>query len=402
VTTLQLDGGSAGERQNATARLRVQGLTRTYGATRALDDFSADLLPGEVVALVGHNGAGKSTLAKLLAGLDRPSAGSIELDGHPVTLGSAKDANGHGVSLVPQRLAIVPTLTVRHNITLGLTKAPDVAPTAERLGLTALLDVHVGRLSPAAQRLVMIGRALLRRPTLMIFDEPTAAFSQREVERLFGIIRGLSADGITVLYVSHRLQEVLDIATRVLGMSQGRLISDSPTSGMSRDQLADIIAGTSTTLDQEAHLEAVGVPDALKSVAAGATALSIAGLTTPRKLRGVDLQVRRGEVLGLTGLIGAGRSSLLNTLWGTGEQPDGGSIEVGGSSFEPRSPRAAIRRGIVYVPEDRQRTSLRTWRWRACGRGAGGAARSSTPAGSASRSAGCSKSWTPSPRTRPA
>lgn len=349
--------GEAGTTLPGQTRLRLTGLTRTYGATRALWDFTASFGVGEVVALVGHNGAGKSTLSKLIGGIEVPDAGTLELDGQVTQFKSPQDAMTHGIALVPQKLAIVPTLSVRHNLTLALSGRPDVTPVADQLGLTALLDTRAGKLSPAAQRLVMIGRALLREPKIMILDEPTAAFSLREVGTLFTIVRSLTAQGITVIYVSHRLQEVLDIADRVIGMAQGRLLLDRPTTGMDHEQLADIIAGKSEPVapqDLDVDLQVIAAPARTREQAS----LTVTALITEHKLRGVTLELHPGEVVGLTGLIGAGRTSLLNTLWGVGEPVSSGDVQVGEDTFVPRDPRRAIKRGLVYVPEDRQRTSL--------------------------------------------
>ena len=340
------------------ARLGLRDITKSYGGTVVLHGCSVEVGVGEVVALVGHNGAGKSTLSKIISGYEQPDSGELVLDGEAYDARSPRDALAHGVALVPQQLAVIATMTVEENLVLGLRSAPrGVDAVARRLGLQDQLGTRMERLGPAAQRLVMIGRSLIREPRLLILDEPTAAFSSAETDSLFTIIRDLTADGIGIIYVSHRLQEILSVADRVIGMSQGHVIADISTSGVTVDDLADIIAGGA-----DAHVG--DVTDDLSYVApdvdveAGRPVLQVEDLVTEHKVKSASLVVRAGEVVGLTGLVGAGRSSLLHAIWGTGEAVAGGRVQVCGEAFVPSSPREAIASGLVLVPENRQRTSL--------------------------------------------
>jgi ABC-type sugar transport system ATPase subunit len=352
-----------GRPTDAAPRLALTGVGKDYTGVRALHDVSFAVAPGEIVGLVGHNGAGKSTVSKILAGLERPTRGRIEIDGHAVTPRNAQEAVRDGVGLVPQRLAVVPTLTVRENMTLGLrTPRADgsvraqVRETAEALGIEGLLDRRASTLGPAGRRLVMIGRTLLRRPQLLILDEPSAAFSTTEVTRLFSIVRGLRDSGIALIYVSHRLDEVLEISDRVVAFSQGRVIGDLPTASLAKHDLADLIAGRHVERVDRRDARAAGAPAA--EGRAQTAALELRGVSVAPKLRDVDLRIEPGEIVGLTGLVGSGRTTLLNALWGVGAPVTGGTIEVGGAPFAPRDPRHAMRAKLAYVPEDRARNSL--------------------------------------------
>lgn len=336
--------------------LRAQHLSKRYGGTTALRDFSMDLAPGEVVAFVGHNGAGKSTVSKIIAGFVQADEGTLEIAGEVVENWSPKEATKQGVSLVPQQFAIVPELTVEENILLGgLVSREKLESAAQSLGLTGVLRTPAGDVSPALHRLTMIGRALVREPKIMILDEPTAAFSSAETRRLFTIVETLKQQGIAFIYISHRLQEVLDISDRVIGMSMGAIICDLPSGELTKDGLADIISGSHGVMHggqtdaQVARRESVGQAEAL---------MRVENLRTPEKLREVSFEVHRGEVLGITGLIGAGRSSLLNTIWGMHGRPEADRLEIGGRPLSASSPRAAVKQGLAFVPEGRMRTSV--------------------------------------------
>lgn len=339
-------------------RLAVDGVTKAYGGAVALDNVSLSVGAGEVVALVGHNGAGKSTISKIISGYERPDSGSITVDGQILHLRSAKQALSEGIGLVPQQLAVIGSMTVLQNLRLGLRSAPDeLDGVVQRLGLANSLTTRLDRLGPAAQRLVMIGRTLLRKPKLLILDEPTAAFSIAETEKLFDIVRDLATEQISIVYISHRLEEIIRIADRVVGMSQGRTIADLSTTNLTTDQLADIIAGGADAHAPEARGEVTFVaPDA--TAADNKAVLELRGFRTAAKKGAATFLVRSGEVVGITGLVGAGRSSVLNAIWGTGAPVLDGTVDISGIRFKPSTPRRAMNRGLVLIPEGRQRTSL--------------------------------------------
>lgn len=339
------------------ARLQLESVVRVFGTTRAADGVSFAVGAGEIVGFVGHNGAGKSTVSKIIAGSDNGYSGTVRIEGEEVRLKSPQDAMSKGIGLVPQRLAVVETLTVRDNLTLGQgsigeprrSSSEAIAAVARDLGIEQLLGRRVGTLRPGMQRLVMIGRVLLHEPRLLILDEPTAAFSIAEVERLFEIVRRMRAGGISVIFVSHRLDEVLELSDRVVAMSRGAVIADRPAAELSKPELVDLIAGR--------HVEHLtkGEPVADASVPEGGLRLN--GVSVAPSLHDIEIEVGRGEIVGITGLVGSGRTGLLNALWGVGNKLSG-DVTIDGKPFRPSDPRSAIRRGIAYLPENRASNSL--------------------------------------------
>lgn len=335
-------------------RLELRDLVRVFGATRAVDHASFSVGTGEIVGLVGHNGAGKSTVSKIVAGSDSSYEGQMLVDGAEVRFRSPHEAMAAGVGLVPQRLAVVDSLSVRHNMTLGQhrnSSEEEIAKVSAELGIADLLDRKVGSLRPSVQRLVMIARTLIREPKVLILDEPTAAFSIAEVERLFEIARRLRANGLGIIFVSHRLEEVLSLSDRVVAMSRGKVIADKPAGELSKGELVDLIAGR--------HVEHVDTASARGRGGDEPTevALSLSDVRVAPNLHGIDLEVGRGEIVGITGLVGSGRTGLLNALWGVGSQLSG-TVMINGERFEPSTPRSAMGRGVAYLPEHRARNSL--------------------------------------------
>jgi ABC-type sugar transport system ATPase subunit len=346
--------------------LRATGLTRRYGGVTALSEVDIRLAPGEVHAVVGENGAGKSTLVKILSGVLRPDAGALELDGAPVTFSGARDAVGRGVALVAQELAVFPDLTVAENLfplsppfLLNRRRmAALAAPVLTELGLDVPLDVRAESLSLADQQLLEIGRALLRDPAVLILDEPTSALPAEAVTRLMGVLRRLVARGVAVLYVSHFLEEVLRIASRITVLRDGHVVLDG-------------VETESVNLD--------GVVAAMLGDRALAPVASRTS-TQPRPPAVVveepAFAVAEGEIVGLAGLQGAGHLEVLAAL--SGRPPGHGRIHIGGRPA-PRSVRAAVRAGIAFVPSDRKRYGLMldqpVWRntsaatWLGAGRG---------------------------------
>ncbi|RUT28366.1 sugar ABC transporter ATP-binding protein [Arsenicitalea aurantiaca] len=334
-------------------------IAKAFGGAQALKDVSIDLRPGEVHGLVGANGAGKSTLIRILAGLVRPDAGSIEIDGKPTQIANAQAAAAHGMSFIHQELAFVPGMTVLQNIMLGVPKpsrfgltdwaaiARDVAPIAARVGITAPLNASVKGLSTAENWLINICRALVRKSRLIVMDEPTASLSASESEKLFAIIRDMSRSGVTVLYVSHRLDEILDLCDRVSVFRDGRSVDLFSRAGLTRQTLVEAIVGK-------------GLAPAVRptrSETGSETVLELADLTRMPRVKGVSLALHRGEVLGIGGLVGAGRTELARLIYGA-DRPDAGSMTLAGKPFAPRSPAAAVKAGLGLVPEERRAEGL--------------------------------------------
>ncbi|RBP15587.1 ribose transport system ATP-binding protein [Roseiarcus fermentans] len=363
--------------------LDVRELSKRYPGTLALDRVSLHVAPNEILGLAGHNGAGKSTLTRMLTGAGRPDSGDMLLDGQSIRFRSPDDAITHGVAQVPQPLMIIPNLTGRENLLLGMhtrlfrpgrengeqlwfggskSAVAAVELMAEHLHLTKILNVKVGRLRPVTQRLIMIGRALLRNPRLIILDEPTANLATPEVELLFSIIRPLARDRASVIYVTHRLDEMLDLCDRVIVMRQGRVIAEKDARILDKKELSGLITGADLSskiktlvadVDIHGQVHAGGPSaDRSKTPHAGEEVLCCEDLCALPRTRGVDLRLHRGEVLGIAGRDGSGRTSLLRTLWGD-RQVTSGRIVVRGVPTRLASPRDAIKAGFAYLPEER-------------------------------------------------
>jgi ribose transport system ATP-binding protein len=339
--------------------LVAEDIAKSYGGAPALRGVSLSLWPGEVHGLVGANGAGKSTLIRILAGLTQPDGGRILLDGAPVAIATPHRAAELGMSFIHQELAFVPSMTVLQNIMLGLPKktrlgmidwraiAREVAPVAQRVGITAPLCANVKGLSTAENWLINICRALIRKVRLIVMDEPTASLSADECETLFAIVEDLVASGVAVLYVSHRLDEVLRLCRRVTAFRDGRSVAHMERQGLTRAALVQAIVG--------------GSVDELATRPAGArrqdVVLSVRTLARLPRVRGVSFDLRRGEVLGIGGLVGAGRTELTRLIYGA-DRVDGGSMTLDGAPFMPRNPAAAVRAGLGLVPEERRAEGL--------------------------------------------
>ncbi|MBV9852289.1 MAG: sugar ABC transporter ATP-binding protein [Armatimonadetes bacterium] len=337
--------------------VQITGLSKAYGGVQALADVSLTVETGEVHALVGENGAGKSTLIKCLSGVVRPDAGTVAVDGAPLPPGGIRAAEGAGIIALHQESTAFPHLGAADNIFVGreprrfggLLDGPRMAQEAqalmERLGERIDLHRRLEELSPAQRQMVGIARALSRRSRLLIMDEPTASLSARETQTLFRIIRQLQAEGVSILYISHRLEEVFALAGRVTVLRDGRLVGTRPIGEVSRDELVRMMVGR----DLQAFEREVG--------AAGETLLDVRGLTRAGEFQDISFALRAGEIVGLAGLVGAGRSEVARAIFGV-EPPASGAVTVAGAPLPPGSVRAAVARGVALVPEDRQHQGL--------------------------------------------
>ena len=337
----------------------AEDVAKSYGGVQALKGVSLSITPGEVHGLVGANGAGKSTLIRMLAGLAQPDAGRILIDGQPTVIATPHRAADLGMNFIHQELAFVPGMTVIQNIMLGLPKASrfgmvnwgavarEVAPVAARVGITAPLFASVKGLSTAEKWLVNICRALMRKARLIVMDEPTASLSAAEGEKLFRIVEDLSASGVAVLYVSHRLDEILRLCHRVTAFRDGRSVAEMPRADLSRAALVEAIVGRGV----DGVVRSPGPPPA------GDVVLSVRGLARQPRVTGVSFDLRRGEVLGIGGLVGAGRTELVRLIYGA-DRIDAGTMMLDGRPFAPRSPAVAVKAGLGLVPEERRAEGL--------------------------------------------
>jgi ABC-type sugar transport system ATPase subunit len=340
--------------------VEIRGLRKTYPGVVAVADASFSVAPGEVLGLVGKNGAGKSTVIKMLAGLVHPDEGEILVDGEQVTLTAPHDASLLGISFVHQELALVPRTSIAENVFLGLPQPKRMGIFVDwkalhrrtrevlaRLGMDVDPRTMIDELSVAQQRLVMVARCLAWEARVVVLDEPTASLTDEEIQHLLQVIRQLAAAKVAIVYVSHRLEEVLGATDRVVVMRDGSVVADLPTHTLTK---ATLVAGI-TGERQASESQTVHVHRS--SEGRGGELLQVTGLTRAPMLHGVDLTLYEGEVLGLAGLVGAGRTELARVLFGI-DHRDSGTVTVRGREVALRTPRAALKERIVLLPEDRR------------------------------------------------
>lgn len=339
--------------------LEIQGIGKTY-ATRVLEDIHLHLRPGEVHALVGENGAGKSTLSRILAGHTPPTDGALLLDGKPYHPRSKTDGEAAGIHLVMQELNLISTLSVAENIYLdrlphraGWIDFPrlnrDATELLTRLGLPHLDPRQpVEQLGIGQQQLIEIAASLWRHCRLLILDEPTAALTDPEVRLLFDQIRQLRAEGVAILYISHRLEEIRQIADRISILRDGRLITTQPVPEITLDEIVRLMVGRE-----------LGAQSTESRPPPGDVALRVRGLRRGDRVRDVSFEIRRGEILGFAGLMGSGRTETMRAIFGA-DPPDAGEVFLHGSPTPTRlrSPREAVGHGIALLSEDRKAQGL--------------------------------------------
>jgi ribose transport system ATP-binding protein len=338
--------------------LEVRGLVKEYPGVKALQGVDLDVLAGEVHCLLGPNGAGKSTLIKCVSGAVEPTAGEILFNGEPLPSGDPAGSLAAGVATIYQELDLVEDLTVAESIFLG--REPRRGPLLDRDKMnresTALLErldhaaipprAKIGALRPAARQVVSIARALSGDMRLLIMDEPSAILDDGEIETLFGVVRRLTAEGVGVVYISHRLDEIRRIGDRVTVLADGRTAATGLPATTPTDELVAHMIGRKV---EQLYPE--------RPVAGDEVLLDVRDVARLPEVRGVSLQVHAGEVLGLGGLVGSGRSELLGLIYGI-EEPDEGEVWMEGSRLRPGKPAAAIAAGLGLAPEDRKSQGL--------------------------------------------
>ena len=339
--------------------LQVQGLTKHFPGVLALSDVTFDVRPGEVHALVGENGAGKSTLIKLISGVYQPDRGTMLRDGLAVQPANPREAQALGIATIYQESSLYPELSVAENVLMGALPRragglfvdwPRTEAGAREVLQTIGVELDVRRkvagLSIANQQRIEIAKALSRNARVLIMDEPTAALSQHDVARLLELVRNLRSRGVGIVYISHRLEEVFEVADRVTVLRDGRVVGTQPVADVTQGMLINMMVGrTLDTLFPKME------------TTPGQVALRIHNLHQGKEVVDVSFAVRQGEIVGLAGLVGSGRSELAQTIFGI-TPAQSGTIEVHGQAVRIKGPRDAMQHGIAYIPEDRQHQGL--------------------------------------------
>jgi ABC-type sugar transport system, ATPase component len=334
--------------------LTVRGVTKSFPGVRALKGVDLTIWPGEVHALVGENGAGKSTLMKILAGAQRPDGGEITLYGKPVHFHTPHQARAAGIGIIYQELTIAPNLTVAGNVFLGseetklgfLTDTPAMIQhtqeVLDRLGARFRASQRAAHLSIAEQQQIEIARALFYKSRILVMDEPTTALSDRETDRLFDIVRQLRSEGLAIIYISHRMAEIYELGDRLSVFRDGEYVGELTRPEFSSDRIIEMMVGR--------KLEDL-YPQ--KIAGHGDVVLQVKNMSDKEHVKNAGLELRAGEVLGLAGLVGAGRTELARLIFGA-DPKESGEVYLNGNLVEIKSPIDAVKLGIGYVPEDRK------------------------------------------------
>ena len=337
-------------------KVEIRGLVKTYPGVVALDGADVTIPGGSILGLLGKNGAGKSTLIRCLAGVVQPDAGEVLVDGEPISIASPHDATALGFAFVHQELADVPNLSVAENVLLGLgyeKRIGLVRRGATRARAREVLDRLEAPISPSAplsslsvaeRRLVMIARGLAANARMFLLDEPTASLTEDEIDHLHKVLASLRKEGVAIVYVSHRLEEIFAITDRVTVMRDGQTVLAADTASVDRARLIAEITGNARPV--EARPRYVAPPDTDEL-------LRVEGLTAPGVVEDASLTLRSGELLGIAGLVGAGRTELVRLIFGA-DRAHSGRVLVKGEPVGIRSPRDAMKTGMALLPEDRK------------------------------------------------
>ncbi len=338
--------------------LQMENITKTFPGTKALDNINLNVRKGSVHALVGENGAGKSTLMKVLIGLYKPDTGSIKFNGKQLNLKSVNDSIKNGISMIQQELSAVPDMTVAENIFLGkeikkkMNLMDDKLMIKQTQDLLDRLEMDINPktkmryLSVANKQMVEIAKAISYNSDLVIMDEPTSALTEKEVEHLYKIINFLKEDGRSIIYITHKLDEIFNICDEATVLRDGQFIGSGFIKDLSKDALIKMMVGREL---KEFYYKENNIH--------GEVALSVEGLTVDGLFKDVNFTVRKGEILGFAGLLGAGRTEVIETIYGL-HKPSAGNIFINGKQVRINSPQEAIKHGMGMVTEDRKLTGL--------------------------------------------
>ncbi|WP_404405096.1 sugar ABC transporter ATP-binding protein [Jeotgalibacillus malaysiensis] len=341
-------------------RLRMNHISKTFPGVKALDDVSLTVEKGEVHALIGENGAGKSTLIKILAGIYKPDPGAeFYFEGEEASIVKPIDATQKGISIIYQDLSLFPNLTVAENIYFGQDsgrkpwtkinwrKMDQVASEAlKELDFEVDLHIAVEKLSIAQQQMIEIARALAFDARLIVMDEPTSSLSAGEVEKLYSVIEKLKSRGISIIFVSHKLKELFKVSDRFTVLRDGKFIGTYDKEDLNEDKLINLMVGRQVLYEKNQD-----------KVIAGKTIFKVEGLSKQGNFKDISFELKKGEVLGITGLVGSGRTELAQAIFGV-HRPDEGQMELNGKKLTVKSPEHAVNHGIAYIPESRKTQGL--------------------------------------------
>ncbi len=345
--------------ENASVALQMEGITKTFPGVKALDNVNFEVRKGEVHVLLGENGAGKSTLMKVLSGVYKKDSGEILIDGEKVEIVGVRDAQKLGISIIHQELNMLLERTVAQNIYLGREPVKnkylknvdidkmrrDSLELMKKLNLEFSPNTVVKKLSIAQQQMVEVVKALSIQTKILIMDEPTSSLTQREIDTLFSIIANLKAQGISIIYISHRMEEIFRVGDRVTVMRDGKYVGTVPVKETTMDDLVSMMVGHRVENLYSRTYNATG------DVALRTEQL------TGRRFRNVSIEVRRGEIVGLGGLVGAGRTELAKAIYGY-DEIDGGKIVLSGKELPRHTPKDSVNAGLAFLPEDRKNEGL--------------------------------------------
>jgi ABC-type sugar transport system ATPase subunit len=336
--------------------LEMQGIGKTFPGVRALEGVQLTVMEGQVHALLGENGAGKSTLIKILSGAYAKDEGQILFEGQPVEIRGPHDAQALGISTIYQEFNLATDLTVAENVFLGhlptkwgrvdwstvRTRTREILDT---LGVEFSVDAQIKSLSVAEQQLVEIAKALNRKTRILVMDEPSALLGERDLENLFRVVRSLQAQGIGIIYISHRLREIFVLADEVTVLKDGRYISTQRVADVTMDDLVKLMIGRDL---KDVYPK--------RTVEHGEVLLEVSSLSQSKLLRDISFQLHAGEIVGFAGIVGSGRTELARAIFGA--DPSSGEMRIDGKPYKPHSPAAAIRNGVALVTEDRKAQGL--------------------------------------------
>ena len=343
--------------------LEMRGITKRYPGVVANDRIDLDVRRGEIHALLGENGAGKTTLMNVLYGLARPDAGRILLDGEPVQIAGPADAIARGISMVHQHFMLIPVLTVAENVILGSETMANpvfvdrkeasrrIGELAQRFGFDLDPDCRISALSVGMQQRVEILKALYREARILVLDEPTAVLTPQETEEIFGLLRRLAADGRSIIFISHKLYEVLEIADRITVIRRGMVVGERKPNETTEEELAELMVGREVELTADRGTSHVGGP------VLRVENLRVADDRRREAVPGASFEIRAGEILGVAGVAGNGQGELVEAITGL-RKPTGGHVYLEGREVTGLSPRHINEAGVGYVPADRHRFGL--------------------------------------------